>query len=462
LGASTFIIFLLSAVNVNVLGYLRVSEIVLIALLPGLLIYLRPHTSSRFETWLFGLLSAYVVGQVAVDFYHGTPITDSAKRAGSMFILLLLFLAVRELLLNYDIRATSGRGSRRWTDHSSRLAGRPPITLLAAHAGWFCAYFLMLLIGNPLNPGFAEVPWRLGLGMATTGSILLAGAAAATLAASPRASSTAKRVGAWATGVSLIAMLPMAGLHLYLEARSFAGITLMVFLIGCARMVLGSKRLLAFDWQLLMGALVAGLVAVLAAPLVLSAAASSGLLPSTVVAKTEGQLEDEGGILVGGRADVFTGLRAVQRRPLLGYGAGNDDPDLRQLCDTRLRSYSEEVCLTGRIPSHSHLVGAWIEAGLVGAVFWTFVLVAGWYVLCRIALWRAPITDLVVFQMLILLWDVVFSPGPIRVDMALKLALIMLCMRILRTHDRRPAVVPRRTASRSAESQGSPRTLSVG
>jgi hypothetical protein len=61
------------------------------------------------------------------------------------------------------------------------------------------------------------------------------------------------------------------------------------------------------------------------------------------------------------------------------------------------------------IPSHSYLLGAWVESGLLGAAFWAWVL---W--LTMKALWRAsgaePRFPFLVFIAFLLVWNILFSP----------------------------------------------------
>jgi hypothetical protein len=61
------------------------------------------------------------------------------------------------------------------------------------------------------------------------------------------------------------------------------------------------------------------------------------------------------------------------------------------------------------IPSHSHLLGAWVESGIVGAVFWCWVLWLTGGTLVR-ASGREPLFPFFAFIALLLIWNVFFSP----------------------------------------------------
>jgi len=64
----------------------------------------------------------------------------------------------------------------------------------------------------------------------------------------------------------------------------------------------------------------------------------------------------------------------------------------------------------GLIPAHSHLLGAWVQAGVAGAIFWFWVyslIIRGLR-----ALYTAgePLTPLIAYFAFLLGWDVLFSP----------------------------------------------------
>jgi len=61
------------------------------------------------------------------------------------------------------------------------------------------------------------------------------------------------------------------------------------------------------------------------------------------------------------------------------------------------------------VPSHSYLFGAWVESGIVGAVFWFWVLWLTAGSLIRSS-GREPLFPLFAFIGMLLLWNVLFSP----------------------------------------------------
>jgi hypothetical protein len=61
------------------------------------------------------------------------------------------------------------------------------------------------------------------------------------------------------------------------------------------------------------------------------------------------------------------------------------------------------------IPSHSYLFGAWVESGIVGAVFWAWVLWLAAKSLMR-ATGREPLILFLAFIGMLLIWNILFSP----------------------------------------------------
>jgi hypothetical protein len=61
------------------------------------------------------------------------------------------------------------------------------------------------------------------------------------------------------------------------------------------------------------------------------------------------------------------------------------------------------------IPTHSYLFGSWVEAGIFGGIFWSFIWGFAAYAFLH-ASGREPLLPLFAFASLMLMWDVLFSP----------------------------------------------------
>jgi hypothetical protein len=138
-----------------------------------------------------------------------------------------------------------------------------------------------------------------------------------------------------------------------------------------------------------------------------------GTLGESARRRYEMQAEGEYGIIVGGRSEILASIRAILDSPLLGHGSWAKDCRYTSLLSELKRELGympgmeKEDCL---IPSHSHVFGASVEAGLLGAVLWLWVLTLPARLLVRLFQEREQMTPIIAFLAFFLLWDVLFSP----------------------------------------------------
>jgi O-antigen ligase len=144
-------------------------------------------------------------------------------------------------------------------------------------------------------------------------------------------------------------------------------------------------------------------------------AAESGMLGERSREKYETQSAlGDLGILLGGRSESLVTVQAIQDSPIIGHGSWAKDryyADLRQLMLYRLgfvnRFIEPENDL---IPTHSHLLGSWVEAGVGGALFWLGILALIAAALRRLYASDDPLRPYLVFLMFLFIWDILFSP----------------------------------------------------
>jgi hypothetical protein len=173
------------------------------------------------------------------------------------------------------------------------------------------------------------------------------------------------------------------------------------------------------------------------------------LLPEELQQKMELQASNPYGILAAGRPDTVAALYGIWKSPLIGFGSTNVDRDVYAFYVELTTSsymfrndYSSQVDLAWKrvwelgTPSHSHIFGAWVDAGIFAAFGWFVAVFVSGYVLARALIWRNPIMPLVVLVALTTLWDVFFSPGPQRMEMAVNLVLLTSAIEMFRTMDK--------------------------
>ena len=317
----------------------------------------------------------WLVGQVLTDILRATPL-DELMRGWSMIGATLVDFAVLYVLLSDS---------------------RPRIILYAfAIAIGTCAeYFL-----NPYGYSLTQ-PWKFSVGPAITGLIVLL--ATCCYARDLRFVSAGLLL---FTGLLNILMLSRAAALVCALAASFIGSQTLL----PQRTKRSATHTLMFPAAILLGAF--------AITRTYACAASHGLLGSTALLEYHSQSSGTFGLLIGGRGDSLASIRAIMDSPIIGHGSWSTDSTytlyLAHLmaslgygnfpAGTAIKRYG------GLIPAHSHLLGAWVQAGVVGAVFWFWVyslIIRGLRTLYTAG---EPLTPLIAYCAFLLGWDILFSP----------------------------------------------------
>ena len=135
---------------------------------------------------------------------------------------------------------------------------------------------------------------------------------------------------------------------------------------------------------------VLGLIGVVLFKFVYSYTASTGMLGEDARGKYEKQTSQGGGmlrLLMGGRKEFFTAIPAALDNPIMGYGSNPLDTHgyayqfiLKYGDETDIKSYNKwrldalRVGYQIPIPTHSHVMWAWITCGLFGLIFFLWWL----------------------------------------------------------------------------------------
>lgn len=161
------------------------------------------------------------------------------------------------------------------------------------------------------------------------------------------------------------------------------------------------------------------LLASLAAGTAVRILSTSGLLGEDAQQKNQRQASVKGGMLIGGRPEILVSSIAVKDSPILGHGSwAKDTKYIELLYDTMyergmtdLGDIDEiEGDTAGLIPAHSHVMSAWVWAGIMGAAFWFYV----WWLLAktlvRLAMYWPSMAPLYTYLLIGMMWDILFSP----------------------------------------------------
>ena len=396
-----FLLGLGARLQVQIIGYLPLSEIALLILCPFMLThYSQPQFRVR-TGWLLPLLALWMVGAVVSDLYRETGWSLAARGFGrivvyataapffawflyrDMYRKLLYFMAgtVPSMALSAFVlrggvhegrELVYGEAVISWRTHWSAVA------LLTA--GFFALYFYRRsrLAAYTTNVFFGIL--NLGLGSRSTGAISLIAVAACMvknrLLAARRGRPARSRI-----------------------MRSLAVATLV--------MVAGVGLVQGYSWL-----------------------ADSGRLGRAEQSKYRWEAQHELGVLGGGRiSHLVGGLIAVSDSPLVGYGSWPLDKYgyYFRVCEFFQQPPNRDYYSRGYplIPSHSHVVSAWVEHGILGAVFWLYAM----FLAVRAIM--MPIGDPQRLQLWVLaaatamIWNVLFSPISYRMEAAMTLVVFI-------------------------------------
>ncbi len=139
------------------------------------------------------------------------------------------------------------------------------------------------------------------------------------------------------------------------------------------------------------------------------------LIETDLQERHEKQSASKLGLLIGGRSEALYALTAIGDSPFIGYGSWAKSPkyahlDLSEYGIEDARRFDEGTEKEDLIPTHSHILGGWVEAGLLGGVFWIRIL---WLAVAALLIGlrrNDPIWPLTACTGIGLIWSLPFSP----------------------------------------------------
>ncbi len=145
-------------------------------------------------------------------------------------------------------------------------------------------------------------------------------------------------------------------------------------------------------------------------------------------------------ILAGGRSEFYSSTAAIADSPIIGYGSWARSAYYYNIFAEKLHEHGtpdqireiEQTVVFGEplIPSHSTLLGAWVEAGIVGAIFWLVLLRVALRAVKSAFLSDAGVGIPVLILFPICAWDFLFSPfaGDMRLFNAISLCVFLFAI----------------------------------
>jgi hypothetical protein len=360
---------LLQFVRIQFVGVLQATDLVLLAALPIAVIRHSGRLRQKPVPTILTLGIFWLGSQMATDFVrHSAP--EDYLRGWSKIVLILVSFTVlwtvvcvsRRRFILYGIGAAIG--------------------------------MVLTLYIQPTDQ-MLESPWKFGLSGPIT-TLVVIGVA---LCAKHRY-----------TGI-VIPMTVLAVIHAFGNTRGLAMMCFVTTIYSLFQMsAIKNEGLLdGRRFVLLAGLVAVGMWGFMA---LYSHYALQGVFGEYARQKLEAQ-SGEGGLLLGGRSEILASGQAILDSPLLGHGSWARDPTYAAILAANRRELGYKSFEGGKlddlIPAHSHIFGAWVDGGALGAVFWLFVLVYAIRSLMKVSGWE-PLLPLFAFAGFSLVWDILFSP----------------------------------------------------
>lgn len=362
-----FLIPLLGAFPISIVGELKLGEPILILYflfsLRKIAALFRIPVAQR----IFILALLWLFSQVASDIYRGTPFADYSRGWAKIIMLLISYCACFTLVgINFNRAVAFAVGA----------ALQTILNYLVFHPELQAYKFVF---GNAISIGAFVLAAVIG---------------------------GERRL--WVIAIPIAA----GALAFFEDARSLAGITVAAALyylmlsLGLIHRE-GTHARQIFFW--VVWASTAYSIIIL-----YNSLGSEGMLSSSALDKYNAQTQKTGQFtLASGRGELYYSIPRILSSPIIGWGSWAKDINyVAQRAEELGANPAEAVASTGGlIPSHSHLLGAWLEAGLMGGLFWIYVLyllahafASGW--LSMAGRWSGVCS----FIMVLFTWDILFSP----------------------------------------------------
>lgn len=400
-----FLIFLIPAVKfaeINLVGRLFASDLLLAAALPFLFLTKGRLLANPLPRTALILGLGWLLGQIATDLYRETAFDDYARGWAKIGFFLINFMALYLLLANSKRRIL--------------------IYILGLSVGGFLSFML-----NP-NEFAADHPWKFGIGESVTLLFFLAAVFC-----------YSNHIRGMAFAVVIIFFTAL--LNIYLGSRSLGGMCMLAVFMTMLQYTLtraGSRQISIRPAQMMLVSVMM-LIAVGGILEAYSYAAREGFLGLKAQQKYQIQQvlqKDYGafGLILAGRSEILTSYKIIADSPIIGQGSWAESKPYAIERYKTLRQLGfkvhDKMLNKTLIATHSHMFGAWVEAGLLGGLFWIWVLLATAKTMFGLAGLPHPLLPLYAYLGISFAWTISFSPlgANGRMTSAALLAIILIIL----------------------------------
>lgn len=131
--------------------------------------------------------------------------------------------------------------------------------------------------------------------------------------------------------------------------------------------------------------------------------------------------------LASGRIDFIQSLIAISSKPFLGHGSYSVDKDGTFYIKSYMFNYdTDDYSPKNVLPSHSYILGAWVFSGILGALFWLYVIFIIFSFLYRYIYFTPKMIAMTLFFSTNMLWNIMFSPFSDRIGFLFYITLIII------------------------------------
>lgn len=216
--------------------------------------------------------------------------------------------------------------------------------------------------------------------------------------------------------ITILIFLFLSVLNFYLGFRSIAGVCLFVFFImilvryNFIRSFIDNKQPIQFK---IFSVIAFILISSFLVNFTYSYLAINEYLGSDELTRYNSQIGPLG-ILIGGRQEILTSIYAILESPFIGYGSWAVNPFSDNLLSdllSRFGYYNTQVYnyFGNRMPTHSHIFGAWVNAGIFGTFIWFWFLYKIINVILINSTSRNAWSGFLYFICMLVIWKLFFS-----------------------------------------------------
>ena len=374
---SIFVLGCAGVYSVDLVGSLPGNEIVALILLPFLLFSRGKRAFRREYLWFYILLAGWLFGTIGGDLYLGVSVSDKLKGIARIVFLGIDF-ATLAILVNKKTRG---------------------MVVFAL------SITVVMIASARVYSGDSYTAWKFGGSYAVTTFVLLI-------------SSYFYAIRKY--WVCILLFLGLSALNLIFAFRSqvaddliAAALTAPILTSSTARLSRHSNKVREITKLVFVFGLAAG--GIFAADRAVNYAVNKNWFNENIEAKFQAQSAGKLGVLVGGRPETLVAIRAIIDSPIIGHGSFAQDMKYVQMMQDIQYEFNytdsdePDESLGLAIPTHSHLTQAWVESGILGGIFWIWVIALSCRAVLRLLFYRLDLAPLYAFFLISFAWDILYS-----------------------------------------------------